>query len=161
MLCFLILVFNIGIICVIHTGLVCGWHACSVLDVRVLFHSGLPHWKPAELRPKIHHPHWPAQLRLWSHGGQGTQKPPRGWWETKREYWQAWNVKYMRGKWISDKREERRSFINPSPRLSAINQSQHYSAPTSDPCCSFISTWWASLWGHHTLHEAVYECLWL
>jgi len=52
----------------------------------------------------------------------------------------------MKGKWVtSDKRNERRSFINPSLRLSAINQSQHYSALTSDPRCSFISTWWASL----------------
>lgn len=69
----------VSFICVIHTGLVHGRHTCSVLDVWLLFHSGLPHWKPAEFCPKIHHPHWPAQLRLWSHGGQGTQKPPRGW----------------------------------------------------------------------------------
>ncbi len=76
-------------------------------------------------------------------------------------YWQAWNVWNEGICMIGGKKgRETHSFINPSPRLSAINQSQHYSALTSDPCCSFISTWWASLWGHHTLHEAVYECLW-
>ncbi len=58
---------------------------------------------------------------------------------------------YEREMGTSDKREERDSFINPSPRLSVINQSQHYSALTSDPCCSFISTWWASLRGNPSL----------